>query len=393
MRCYATIIVIISLAIAGCDAVKPAPSPSKVAQQQWNDTRAGVLAVLAQDQYRNGSFEKCQSTLDEAMRLSPQNAELHLLAARLAIEQGNLEAAQARLEALRPLAPTNPQVDYLSGVVLQRWQRPTAALAAYAAAAAKDPGEVSYVMAEAEMLVALGRAGDGLNLLMGKLDTFDHSAALRDAVGQLLVQQRRYPEAVDALRQATLLAGDDTVIREHFGLAMFYAGQFAEAADVIERLVHDDAHAKRADLFAALGESRRQLGQLPAALEALTTADDLTPEVPGYATAAGRVAIEMGDLPRAERAARRAVAISPTNGEAQCLLGYVRLRQGQLEPSLAAFRAAAAADPNDTTDLCMQGWVLAKLGRRGESRVAFEAARQIRPDDALVAKCVADAGE
>ena len=378
--------------VVGCSASKPA-TPQAVAQQQWNDTRAGVLAVLAQDQYRNGSFEKCEATLAEALRLSPQNAELHLLAARLAIEQGNLEVAQLRLDHARALAPANPQVDYLTGVILQRWQRPAAALAAYGAAAAKDPGEVSYAMAEGEMLVALGKPAAALELLSGQAAVFDHSAALRDAIGELLVRQHRFGEAVDALRQATLLAGDDEVIREHFGLALFYAGQHAEAADVIGRLVRDDAHAKRADLFAALGESRRQLGQLPAALEALTTATDLAPDAVAYWLAAGRVAIELDDLPTSDRIARRAVAIDAGNGEAQCLLGYVRLKQGKPEPALAAFRAASTLDPRDVTDLCMGGLALEKLGRPAEAKAMFDRARQIDPADALAAKCVADAGE
>jgi superkiller protein 3 len=393
MRQQAVIIVLVAVAIAGCDGAATTSSPSKVARQQWDDARAGVLAVLAQDQFRNGSFEKCQATLDEAVRLSPRNVDLHLLGVRLAIERGDLESARARLDALRPLAPTNPQVDYLSGVVLQRWQRPAAAMAAYAAAAAKDPGEVSYVMAEAEMMVAVGRVADAVALLRSQLDRFDHSAPLRDAVGQLLVQQHQYAEAANALRQATLLAGDDDVVREHLGLALFYAGQYSEAADVLGRLVRAEPHAKRADLLAALGGCQEKLGQAVSALGSLTAAADLEPDVIAYPLAAGRVAAQLGDLPEAGRLAARAVAIGPTNGEAQCLLGYVRLRQGKLEQSLAAFQAAATTDPADTTDLCLQGLVLARLGRRVEARAAFDRARQIHPDEPLIARCVADAGE
>ncbi len=392
MRKIPTILTTLAVAVAGCQSPKPA-GPQAAAKQQWNDTRAGVLAVLAQDQYRNGSFEKCSATLDEALRLSPQNPELHLLAARLAIEQGNLESAQARLDRARQLAPANPQPDYLSGVILQRWQQPAAALAAYAAAAAKDPAEVSYVLAQGEMLVALGRAGEAVTLLTGRSTTFDHSAVLQDAIGQLLVRQHRPAEAAEAERRATLLAGDDPLVREHFGLALFDAGQFAEAADVLGRLVRDDAHSKRADLFAAVGESRRQLGQLPPALVALQTAADLSPDVAAYWRAAGRVAVQLDDLPRAERAARRAVAIDPADGESQCLLGYVRLRQDQLEPALAAFTAAAAADPGDTTGLCMEGFVLGRLGRRAEARPVLERALRIKPDDSLAAKLVAGAGD
>ncbi len=54
-----------------------------------------------------------------------------------------------------------------------------------------------------------GPPGRGGHAAGGRAGAFDHSAALRDAIGQLLVRQHRYAEAVDAERQATLLAGDD----------------------------------------------------------------------------------------------------------------------------------------------------------------------------------------
>ena len=71
-------IFLLSTAIAGCDSAKPTQTQSEMAQKQWSQARAGVLATLANDQYRNGNFDKCQATLDEALRLTPDNGNRDL---------------------------------------------------------------------------------------------------------------------------------------------------------------------------------------------------------------------------------------------------------------------------------------------------------------------------
>src|SRR5690606_18442747 len=121
----------------------------------------------------------------------------------------------------------------------------------YAMAAEKAPQELAYVLAQAEMLVTLDRPLEALSLLREKLPNFEHSPALRDAIGQLLIGQGRYDEAVEMLRQATVLATDDLAIRERLGLALVYAKRYREAHEVLSRLVREDRYARRADLLVA----------------------------------------------------------------------------------------------------------------------------------------------
>ena len=383
------ITILLLVAAAGCQSSNPRPTQSEAAQKQWSQARAGVLGTLASDQYRNGNFDKCQATLDEALRLTPQDANLHILAARLAIEQGSLESAEKHLEEAKKFAPTNPEADYLTGVVLQRWQQPQQAYEAYDAAVKKNPEELSYLMAKAEMLVALNRPTEALELLQAKVVYFEHSAAIRDAVGQLLVEQGRYSEGVATLRQASILASDDQTIREHLALGLYYAKQYADATDVLAALLKDPSYAKRADLFAALGQCQCQSGRLPEARQSLETAIELDPNCAGYWLSLGRVALQVNDLARAENAAGRALKIEADNGEAQCLLGYVRMREGKFAQALPAFAAACRIDPADTVSLCMQGYVLEKMGRRPEAAPFYEQALKIKPKDPLASQLLA----
>src|SRR5437867_2865776 len=123
---------------------------TKAATARWNGTRANVLYSLAKDQFKAGNLEECRKTVNSALKLDPKNPALHILSARLAIEQGQLEAAERELADARKLAPNAAEAYYLSGVIYQRWQKPQTAYEFYTAASDKAPGELAYVIARAE---------------------------------------------------------------------------------------------------------------------------------------------------------------------------------------------------------------------------------------------------
>src|SRR5579862_7301248 len=108
-------LLIATLAIAsltGCGSTTKTPTQKEVAVKQWNDARAAVLGSLAKSQYESGDFDKSQQSITQALALAPQNAQLHILAARLHIEQGQLEDADKELTLARQFAPTSAEVDY-----------------------------------------------------------------------------------------------------------------------------------------------------------------------------------------------------------------------------------------------------------------------------------------
>src|SRR5690349_3288717 len=70
------------LIAAGCQSNGPKePTQKELAVQKWNNARATVLISLAKEQYQGGQFEKCRHTLDDALKLSPENTQLHILSA------------------------------------------------------------------------------------------------------------------------------------------------------------------------------------------------------------------------------------------------------------------------------------------------------------------------
>jgi tetratricopeptide (TPR) repeat protein len=388
MRLRYLVLVPAVLVIVGCQAEKQ-PDPKVEATRQWNGARSSVMVGVAQDQYNTGNFDKCRQTVDEALNLSPDNASLRVLSARLYVEKGLLEAAERDLETARKTSPDDPESNYLSGIIFQRWQKPEIALAFYKTASTRAPAEAAYLLAQAEMLVALDRNDDALLLLTSKVDYFENSGVIRDEVGQLLYQAGRSEEAIAMLRQASLLSGGDLGVKERLALALYGHREFRECSELLEALVQQEPCSKRADLFTMLGECQLQTACARQARSSFETASELDPASAPVWRGLGQAALECGDAVRAEHALLRSIQLDGTASETHLLLGYVFLCQERFAESLGCFESASAQDLKDGVSICMQGYVLQKMGRREDAVACYTRALQVKPDDKMASELMA----
>jgi tetratricopeptide (TPR) repeat protein len=361
----------------------------QAATKQWNSARANVLFGLAKEQYANGNFDQSRKTIGEALGMDPDNAHARILSAKLAIEQGQLELAERELDKARKVSPKDAECDYLSGVVYQRWQQPQTAFDFYTSACEKAPAELAFLMAKSEMLVVMGRQSEALTLLKDKVIYFEHSAAIRDAVGQLLVQAGRYGEAADILSEACILDGSDKTIQEHLALAQYYAGHFRDAAEGLTNLMKEKPYSDRPDLLLALGQCQMDLGQVREARRTFESAAQLDGGSSAVWLSLARAAIQLKDTPRAEIALRKAMSLDPASSECRLMLGYLRLQQNKVKDALSAFERASVLDHSDTVSLCMIGYTLQKMGHTDQAIGYYAKALKIKPNDDMARKLMA----
>jgi tetratricopeptide (TPR) repeat protein len=390
------ILPILVLVVAiGCKSDSSASKPSyqqtqkAAATEQWNSARANVLCSLANEQYKNGNLDQARQTINKAVGLDPKNMLLRILSAKIAIEQAQLELADQELAQAEQYDPKNGEADYLRGVVYQRWQKADQALKFYQQASEKDPTELAYVLAAGEMLVQMDRQEESLSLLQGKLDLFEHAAPLRDAIGQLLVGQGKYAEAVEQLRQATMLATDDPTIKEHLALALYFNKQYRESADFLTKLVADDQFKNRGDLHLALGECYENMDRLNDAKAEYETATQVTPNSSQAWSSLAKVSLEKNDVRRAELSAGRAIAIDPASADSQLLLGYIRLRENRLTDAMGLFQKAAALNRVDPVCVCMIGYIYEKTGKADQAVQCYAKALKLHPGDELATRLMA----
>jgi len=386
MRFSAVTLALVLAAATGCNN----KNQQKIeAQQRWNNTRASILLGVAQDQYKAQDFDKCRETLSKALAMAPDSPQLHTLAGKMEIELGHLEIAENQLEIARKFGPAEPEPYYLSGVIYQRWQKPQTALEFYRQAAERAPTELPYVLAQGEMLVALNRVPEALALLQSKVSYFENSPAIRDAVGQLLVQNGKYADAIRMFRQASILSEKDDGIRERLAMAYYYNKQYKECAEVLSKLTTTDAYSKRADLLQLQGECQLTIGDSHGAARSFTAAT----EINGYSAKLwqdlGRAVLDSGDLKRAEYALRRSIGLDAKISETQLLMGYVQVREKNFDAALKSFKTASSLDNSDTTSLCMIGYTLAKMGREHEAARYYAQALRIKPNDDMASELMA----
>ena len=380
LLCVAAIIA----ATHGCASdSKKQQSSKEQATAQWASVRASVMHSLARDQFQTGSFDKARQTCDDALKVDPTNINLHILSARIAIEQNRLDTADAALQLSRKLDPKNAEALYLSGIVSQRWQRYPEALEFYTQAADAQPSELAYLLARAETLVRLDRRVEAMSILQEKVVFFEHSPAIRDAVGQLLMQEQKYEQAIELFRQASILSSEDTGVRERLALAYFQAGQYRDAADALTRLVAVEPYTRRADLYVALGESYLATGKPVDARSSFQTATEIDPSSSQAWLGLTKAALSMNDLRRAEIAAFKTVALAGDRADSHLALGYLRLKQERYTEAGESFRRATLLNPEDPVALCMVGYVLDQQGRYREALSFYGQALRVRPKDPL----------
>lgn len=375
--------VLILALITGCATTPKTKTMKQETTDQWNNARSAVYYNLAKQQYESSDFAKSRESVDQSLTLEPKNVQSLLLSAKLWIENGQLEAAERQLDLARNADPKNAEADYLSGIVYQRWQMPSLALDHYTLASTKAPAELAYVLARAEMLFALDHADDALTLLASKAQYFEHSAALRDAMGQILVDRGRYTEAVEMFRQASLLADSDDGIRQRLGMAMYYAKDYKNAADVLTILAARPDYTDRFDVLLALGDCDLQLNRAHDALNYFQSAAEANPNSPAIWLKASEAALQMNDLHWAQIAINKAIALDNTSARVQVMLGYLRLRQNRLADSLTAFINANRLNPNDALSITMTGYVYEKRGLKKEAAECYARALQLHPGDDL----------
>jgi tetratricopeptide (TPR) repeat protein len=377
-----TLLFLLAGLLGGCDS-STAPSQKDIALQNWASARAGVLLNLARDQYTNGDFDKAAQTIDQATQMDPSNPNLHIMAAKIAIEQSQLELADQELNAARALNPKLAETDYLSGVIYQRWQQPAKALIFYQRACKEAPSELAYLTAQTETLVNLNRQPEALAMLQSKVDFFEHSPVIHDEMGMILLQQHEVAQAIETFRWANILAPDDLTVREHLSLALFENKNYAEAATNLKRLVKEDSLSKRADLHLTLAECQFGLGRVADARISAQTACDLDPTSPTAWLTLAKISMQLGDQHRAEIGLNKALALDSSSAPGYLLLGYLRLRQNDLHAALVSFKQAVSLDSSDTTSLCMTGYVLEKLSRHAEAAGYYQQALKLDPHDSM----------
>lgn len=389
------------------------------ARRKWDDMRGNARLQLAQRHLEAGRLDDAERELNAAMATTPGGPAAYLLAVRIHLERGQLAEAREAIAAARSRTD-DPEVDYLEGLLEQRYGNMDAALTAYTHAAAKAPLAPDYVLARAEMLVTLGRPRIAFDLIKNRMRDFDRNVTMRTLAARIARTLDAKDAAVNYASEAARLSDNEPATVALWGNTLVWAGRFDEAVDALQPLARsmigrngdvegdalDDEGRKSLEDFRNNGstggdaesESNWSRGVIHDLARACVGANRhdvavsvLAPWAARHprdlltAVCVARAALAVKDVNLAAASLRRAHAADVQSPESLLLQAYAEFKLERFAVAADAARAAVELDHRMTTGFCLLGRAEQARGRMAEARAAYEHALAIDPDSRAAA--------
>lgn len=338
MRRLLSVSLLMVLAATGCGASYHEKSRAEAAER-WANARVGLLVRLAEADYMNGRLESCRQRIKQAFARDSKYPPLYVLAAKLAVEEGELQTARAYLETALSVDPEFSEAHWQMGVLEELAGNDQAAAEQYADALRINPHFTRNILSLATTLVRQDKVAEASQLLLSSSEALPASGRILLALADIHYLQRDYPSAIDAYGQVLRLVPGNETARQGLLLALRGAGRSGEAIDVMKQLdakgATGDVKLARqlleADLMADAGQELAKAEKLYQHASAKTSGR--SPEI--------RLGLAKLYFQSRQDAKAIKVLVSlatdyPASGETHAMLGYLYLLSGKGEKSAEA---------------------------------------------------------
>ena len=382
MKRTATLTLLLAVAvIGGCE--EPGIRRAE-AYERYHQTRSLMIYGVASECFKVGDLDKAYANTVQAIGLDEDFVPARVLLAKVLLERGRYTRALKELEKAEKLAAESPEVAFLKGVAFEKLRQFPEALKCYQKARVLDEENAHYVTASAEVLVSMGKSRSALELLKTRLLRDDGDQTVLVLAGELAILVGDPAEAAEFFQRC--LDGDpkNLTVREELAKAHFFAGNYAEALIVLERLAaHPLYRDKVVWVRIMMGNSYLALKRPRQARDAYRTATVIEPKEARAWSSLAKATMALGDLNGTVRAARRALDLGGECLEATTLLGYALLRQGRAAEAKRLLAGAVSIYPKDPVLLCTLGRCYEALGRNDQAVACYENVLQSHPDNRL----------
>jgi len=350
----------------------------------------GLLAIPALGQ--NGP--------DAALATLIRQADTAFRAGYAAMQAGDLEGARTDFALTVKLAPQLPEAHAALGAILMQLGNPQEAIPELEETLelekAQNRGDES-----AQANLALAYQAVGLkDAVAGNLDqatvelrkSFDTTqdpalqSQLQDQIGSLLANQKRWPEAQAAFREAIRLSADGPTAGNahmHLGVALAEQKQYEEALTELGKaveLVPNNAPANALAQF-QLGRVLALVGMDEQAVPHLEAATRGNPAPMGAVLELAMAEQRLGKQEEAIPLFQQAVALDPHNPTALANLGLALTQTGKAKEALPIYQRALAETPNDPVAHQDLGVAYLQQSDFDGAIAQFEKAQELSPSD------------
>ena len=324
----------------------------------------------------NGDPAGAEENFRRALTLAPNRPALYRALSSALDRQGRREEARAVIGDLCALDPLDYEAHAHFGHILAGRGEIDASEQAFRRSLAINPRQAGTLGAHSHVLGGLGRREEAITAAQDSLAIAPDDIGVLVHLGAMLAQGGDDAAAIDAYRRALTIAADDPrasppreeierrladasarqerlkdaamaegeALRQE-GLALFHAGNFAEAEKAFRAaLARDD---RDPDWHWWLSVALDRQGRTGEAAEAAAETTRRAPDQARYWEHLGHMRAAAGETEAAARAFQRACEIEPDRASARGALSHVLFALGRPQDAIAAARSALALQPGN----------------------------------------------
>ena len=300
------------------------------------------LFLKTELQAAQSDIDGALTTLDELVRTDPRHVAGHLARVQIHVTRLEIERAATTIQEVVKIAPADPRVLYLQGLIAFRQGKATEARDAIA------------------------------KVLTG---TPDHVPSTPLA-GLIAHQLRDYPAAETNLRKIVSQAPKASMPRRALASVLLESGQPERAIETLGPLLEtQDPQA-----FAIAGEAHLAMGDSTKALEALQKSAKLDPKSARVMMKLGEARLSLGELDRAIDHLEAASSADSTAYRADLLLIANHLKRGEFSRALKAATVLEAKQPKNPLTHALIADIHLAAGKWSDARQRLNTALELKPD-------------
>ncbi len=309
----------------------PAPADS-------SPDAATLLALRAMAELGLERKEDARKTTQRALQAAPDNPEVHLALAQLALADRNTDKAMQEIDQALRSDPGHLDSLQLKGALLRATGKTAEAAAAYRDVIRIDPRNVNARLALSSIALAANKLADARKEVDAALKESPNNLEARYALALIDFQEKKTERARDTLA-SVLKAAPGFVPALLLGGSIEYALDNLQTAEAhLNKVVHavpDNLYARR-----LLATTQLRLGRPDDAAKTLAPALKLAGQDAGVLAIAGEIALARKDYTQASAYFEQAAQRSPDNAAIRTELGISRLALGD-QRAMADLQAAA----------------------------------------------------
>ncbi len=259
-------------------------------------------------------------------------------------QSGELQTALNLYAEILKTDPANANAWHLSGLAAHQTGDDAKAESLVRYAIELSPNNPEFHANLASILVAQRRNTEAEVICTDLLKRFPDHAAAWSHLGTSLRQQRRYTDSLCAYRQAIQFKLDATSLC-NLGAVLIDLGRAVEAIEALTDALELSPELPQALLN--LSAACKQLKDPETAMQVLLWAEQLLPDSYEVQVNKANLLLDMGQVHDAIVASQNAISRDPSRPSAVAGLGRSLQQTGQWEEALEAHQLAAELDPTD----------------------------------------------